>query len=342
MLPPAITSEGQATHDNQRLANLEPKAITLESIEAPVDSASGVSITQITYSGWPDSYLLSNGIVEAIVVPAIGRVMQLRFIGDSAGTFWENHELHGELHRSASSEWLNFGGEKCWPAPQSTWQLHQDRAWPPPSGFDPAPMQAIVTEDALELSSAIDPGWGIQIVRRIELTASQPVLRIQTEDRKLHGPPVEVAIWTIAQMREPERVCMLLDLKSKLVGSYVHLLAAEPAELRIQGTVLSIGRHRRTFTKIGADGSSLAWIGPTCVVRIDVEPMPGKYPDGGCLTEIYTNPDPLAYVELETLSSLTTMSIGDRIPHIATYTVTHRSTRELLDEAQRAFSRGSK
>jgi hypothetical protein len=296
-----------------------------------------MTIAQITYRGWPESYLLYNGMIEAIVVPAIGRVMQLRLAGDAAGTFWENHALDGKVHHIATDEWLNFGGDKCWPAPQSSWQKHQARAWPPPSGFDSAPMRAVVTGNALELISAIDSGWGIQVLRRIELQAGQPILRIQTEYRKLHGLPVMAAIWTITQMREPERVCMLLDPQSKLAGNYVHLLAAEPAELRIQGTVLSFARHRRAYTKIGADGSSLAWIGASCAVRIDVEPMPGTYTDGGCHTEIYTNPDPLPYVELETLGPLTHMSIGDRIQHSATYTVTRRSTRDLLDEAQNAF-----
>jgi len=321
---------------------LGTNSIIPESIQAPVDSATDMSIAQITYRGWPESYLLSNGIVEVIVVPAIGRVMQLRLAGDSAGTLWENHELDGKVHHAATDEWLNYGGDKCWPAPQSTWQQHRDRAWPPPSGFDPATMHAVVAGGALELSSTIDSSWGIQVVRRIELQASQPVLRVQTEYRKLHGSPVKVAIWTITQMQEPERVCMLLDPQSKLAGNYVHLLAPEPAELRIQGTVLSFARHHRAYTKIGSDGSSLAWIGASCAVRIDVDPMPGNYTDGGCHTEIYTNPDPLPYVELETLGPLTHMSVGDRIQHSATYTVTRRSTRDLLDEAQNAFLRVSR
>jgi len=321
---------------------LEAKFITHESVDTPKVPAAGLSISQIAYRGWADSYLLSNGSVEVIVVPAIGRIMQLRLAGDSDGTLWENHGLDGNHHPAASDEWINYGGDKCWPAPQSTWQQHQDRAWPPPFGFDPAPMQAVITGNALELTSTVDPAWGIQVVRRIALEASQPVLHIQTKYRKLHGSPVKVAIWTITQMREPERVCMLLDPQSKVAGNYVSLLAAEPAELRIQGLVLSFVRHRRAFTKIGCDGSSLAWIGANSVVRIDVEPMPGIYTDGGCHCEIYTNPDPLPYVELETLGPLSHMSVGDRIQHNATYTVTQRSTRDILDEAQRVFSRTSK
>jgi hypothetical protein len=316
---------------------LDNNSITPHSIEASINSATGGSITRVSYRGWPESYLLSNGIAEALVVPAIGRVMQFRLAGNPVGTFWENQALDGRLDCQPSDEWLNFGGDKCWPAPQSAWPQQQGRAWPPPFAFDGLPMQATVTGGALVLSSPIDSAWGIQAVRHIELGPRQAVLRIRTEYRKLHGPPAEVAIWSITQMQEPERICMLLNPESKLPGGYVRLLEEEPAELEIEGGLLFLARHRRAYTKIGADGASLAWIGTNCVIRIDVQPMPGDYPDGGCLTEIYTNPDPLNYVELETLGPLVSLRAGDRAEHIATYTITPRLTSDPRTEAHNAF-----
>jgi len=56
-----------------------------------------MTIKRIPYHGWPDSLLLSNGTVEAMVVPALGRVMQFRFAGEESGAFWENRELDGHL-----------------------------------------------------------------------------------------------------------------------------------------------------------------------------------------------------------------------------------------------------
>jgi hypothetical protein len=90
--------------------------------------------------------------------------------------------------------------------------------------------------------------------------------------------------------------------------------------------------------KVGTDGSSLAWVGRNCVVRIDAETGPGEYPDGGCVTEVYTNPDPLKYVELETLGPLTTMEVGDRIRQTTTYTVTPRSERDPEAEARKSLA----
>lgn len=299
----------------------------------------GVSVARISYHGWPDCYLIANGSVEAVVVHAIGRVMQLRLKGEAKGAFWENRTLDGQLHDAASSEWMNFGGDKCWPAPQSAWPQHQGRDWPPPVAFDARPVDTVAVERGIVLTSPIDPGYGIQVVRRVELDPAQPVMRIRTEYRKLSGTPVTVGIWTITQMREPERVCIQLPEASMFASGFSRLLEAEPADLKVDGRLLSLRRHARQQVKVGSDGSSMAWLGQNCVVRIDTDIRPGEYPDGGCVTEVYTNPDPLQYVELETLGPLTTMNAGDRIEQTTVYTVMPRSTPDLETDAEKAFRR---
>jgi len=298
----------------------------------------GVYVERIPYHGWPDCYLIANGSLEAAVVPAIGRVMQLRLKGQADGPFWENRALDGQLHDAVSNDWINFGGDKCWPAPQAVWTGQQGRSWPPPPAFDARPVEAVVSERGVVVTSPIDPGFGIQVVRHVELDCEQPIMRIWTEYRKLSGGPVRVGIWTITQLKEPENICILLAAESKFAMGYIRLLAAEPAALKIDGRLLSLGRHARQHVKVGSDGSSLAWVGRNCVVRIDAESGPGDYPDGGCVTEVYTNPDPLKYVELETLGPLTTMNVGDQIRQTTVYTVKPRSTSNPEDEGRGALS----
>jgi len=304
---------------------------------SPAALQTGVSVVRISYHGWSDCYLIANGSVEVVIVPAIGRVMQLRLQGDADGAFWENRTLDGLLHDAALCDWTNFGGDKCWPAPQACWIEHQGQEWPPPVAFDARPVKAVVGERGVMLTSPIDPGFGIQVVRHVELDAGKPIMRIATEFRKLLGSAVRVGMWTVTQMREPERVCIRLQAASKFASGYVRLLEADPADLKVNGRLLSLGRHVRQQVKVGTDGSSLAWLGRNCVVRIDTEIRPGEYPDGGCVTEVYTNPDPLQYVELETLGPLTTMNPGDRIEQTTVYTVTRRSTTDLEAETRNAF-----
>jgi len=280
--------------------------------------------------------------MEAMVVPAIGRIMQLQLAGDAEGALWENRTLDGQLHSSISNqahsgEWMNFGGDKCWPAPQSNWRLQQGRDWPPPAGFDSRPMDADVTPCGVVLSSPVDSAYGVQVVRHVELDAVSPVLRIRTEFRKVSGSPVRVGVWSITQMQEPERVFLLLNEESRFANRYVRLLEAEPAGLEIDGRLLSFARDPRKLTKLGSDGSSLAWVGPTCVVRIDAQQGPGEYPDRGCAIEIYTNPDPQNYVECETLGPLEIIAVGDRIERTTVYTMFPRTMPNPEAEARKVF-----
>ena len=62
------------------------------------------------------------------------------------------------------------------------------------------------------------------------------------------------------------------------------------------------------------------------MLRIDSPRVPETdYPDSGSSAEVYTNPNPLQYVELEMLGPLHTMKVGDKIERRNTYTLFHRT-----------------
>jgi putative NADH-flavin reductase len=57
-------------------------------------------------------------------------------------------------------------------------------------------------------------------------------------------------------------------------------------------------------------------------VRIDSPRVPkASYPDNNSSAEIYTNLDPKAYVELEFLSPLKTLRVGQKMDLTTTYTL---------------------
>ena len=70
---------------------------------------------ETNYHGWHEAWRCQNDQVEVLVVPEIGRIMQFRFM-DDAGSFWENGALAGHRTDRTSKTWLNFGGDKPWPA----------------------------------------------------------------------------------------------------------------------------------------------------------------------------------------------------------------------------------
>jgi hypothetical protein len=296
-----------------------------------------LTITRVNYHGWPDSYLIRNGVVEAVVVPAIGRVMQFRWAGEEQGVFWVNRVLDGKLPDPKSNDWANFGGEKSWPAPQADWEKVTGRAWPPPAAFDSLPMETKVGRDEITLASKVDSRYGMQIVRRIRLDPALPHMAITTEYHKVSGDPIGVGIWVVAQVRDPQRVYALLSAKSQPAGAFEQLMGAAPKELKIKGQLLSLERDSQECSKIGMDGSSLLWMDGDSVLRMDAADAPGEDPRGGGRIEVYTNPDPLPYVELETAGALTSLRAGDRLERTNTYTLMRRSTPDAAAEAAKAF-----
>jgi hypothetical protein len=303
-----------------------------------VCAASRMTIQRIVYRGWQDCLLLSNGMVEAIVVPTVGRVMQFRFTGDELGPFWENEELCGCVgDPSAGNEWLNFGGDKTWPSPQGDWEKQTGRAWPPPDAFDSFPYQASVESDGVLLTSEVDGHYGIRAVRRVRLAPQAQQLQITTEFQKLSGAPVHVGVWVITQLREPEWVFALLPETTSFAKGYVQQMGPEPKDARRDGQLLSLKRDPREAVKIGTEAASLLWMDEHIALRICAEDSAGEYPNGGSRTEIYTNPDPLRYVELETEGPVVTLNAGERTTRTNAYTLYPRSTPDCLLDARHLF-----
>jgi len=312
-------------------------------LENPGAVALRTSVKRTNYRQWPDSLILSNGQVEAVVVPAVGRVMQLRFAGEDDGPFWENAGLFGKSPNPASSTWGNFGGDKTWPAPQSDWPKLTPRAWPPPQAFDSMPVKAEVKEikeEAIGLISPVDPHYGIRTRRLIKLDAKRPVMTITTTYEKIEGQPVTVAVWTITQLKDPLGVFVPLPKNPIFAEGYGKQSKDLPTDLKREGQLLSLTRSAKLSTKIGTDANALVWVGEKHVLRIDSPRVANAtYPDQGSSAEVYTNPDPLKYVELEMLGPLSQMKTGDRIERANTYTLSRRRDKNAAEEGRKIVSR---
>ena len=284
-----------------------------------------ITIQKQSYRGWNDALVMSNGLVEAVIVPSIGRVMQFRFVGESEGVFWENAALAGKPVNPTSNDWGNFGGDKSWPAPQSEWPKITPRAWPPPVAFDSMPCTAEIKGNTVELTTPIDPHYGIRVVRTLTLDARRPAMHIKNVYEKVEGEPRKVSIWVITQLPEPVMVYVPLPTNSINANGYVLQSKTAPPSLKREANLLSLTRDKTTAYKIGTDASTMLWMGEKFAVRIDSPRQPNaEHPDSGSSAEVYTNADPLAYVELETLGPLREMKKGDRIERTNRYTLSHR------------------
>ena len=294
-----------------------------------------ILVSKTNYQGWENSWVLSNGQVEAIVVPAVGRVMQFRF-KSGEDTFWEDDQMLGKATNPTSLEWDNFGGDKTWPAPQSEWEKITGRSWPPPATFDSIPVETSVNSRGVTLIYPIDPFYGVQIYRQIILEPQKPVMKITTTYRKVMGKPQNIAVWIVTQFRDPVGVYAAVPKPSIFPEGYNKQSENLPANLKVDNSILSLTRDRNKSHKIGSDASSLLWVGKTVAVLMDSPRVPGaSYPDNNSSAEIYTNLDPKAYIELEFLSPLKTLQIGEKMDLTTTYTLIPRTTENAEQEARK-------
>jgi hypothetical protein len=291
------------------------------------------------YHGWTDAIVLSNGRVEAVIVPAIGRVMQFRLAGADDGPFWENRALDGKAPDPAAKEWVNFGGDKTWPSPQADWPRITPRAWPPPVAFDSMPVEAKQDGFIVTLVSAVDPDYGIRTRREIQLDLDLPVMTITTTYQKVSGQPLKTGVWVITQLKDPVLACASLPDFESFREGYNRQSEELPAGFKIDHGLVLMTRDPKAAHKIGTDAGALFWVGTDSVLRIESpRRVFGDYPDEGCSAEIYTNPDPLPYVELEMLGPVRKMIVGNKITRRSTYTLVPRVEADPDLEVRRLLS----
>lgn len=298
------------------------------------------TVITTNYHGWADSYLITNGVAEVVVVPAIGRVMQFSFTGEE-GVFWENTNLFGAELTGAETNWVNFGGDKSWPAPESDWPKFTKRdEWKPPAAFDGLPMITKVEYGDVYLISQVDPAYGIRVRRRVHLHPHKPVLYVQTTFERVAGDPAKISVWTVTQFKDPQMLFLPAPHSSMFTNGYTLINPDPPPGLTNDQGLLWFARDPKSAHKIGSDADAVLWVGEKLACRVESPRIrKAEYPDHGSSLEIYTNPDPLKYIELETLGPLKALSVGQSITRANIYTLYHRAERTAEGEARKIMQR---
>lgn len=163
----------------------------------------GVSVRKDKAAGW-DGYVLDNGLARVSVAPAVGgRIIQYEVGGHEF--FWVNKDLAGRAPAAdglgPGGAWLNYGGEKLWPAPQGKGGPDE---WPgPPDGvLDGSPHEAEIAGPgaALRLTSRDDARSGIRFSRLVRLAPAGTRVTIDANMKNISARPRRWAIWSVAQL----------------------------------------------------------------------------------------------------------------------------------------------
>lgn len=284
-----------------------------------------------------DAYRLSDGKSEAIVVPALGRVMCYGLVG-GANLSWNSVPAPAK-----PGEWRNWGGDKSWPAPQNRWPLSIGRDWPPHPSWDAEPHRAaVLPNNRLRLTSGVWPRFGCRVIREFRFEPNGDFVVAQTYE-KLSGPPVELAIWNITQVATPDAIFTSANPQSAYNGGFHWLTKPEksPDVRFVRPDLLRIRSQGAGTSKIGSDAplasvvvvkDGLAW------TQKAARPV-GNYPDGaqgsGFPIEIFDlgGTGSGHYMETELLSPLRLFTAGSRWTHSVKWSL-HALNHKAIDSPE--------
>jgi hypothetical protein len=307
-----------------------------------------VTVLHVNFHGW-DAIVLRNRVAEVTVVPAIGRIMQFKFLSANnqnaapQGVFWNNPAIGPQLTPDVEG-WINYGGDKSWPAPQSNWPKTNGKTWPPPKTFDALPYAVSIQGDQVELLSSVDPNYGIRVRRTISVDPQDPALTIKTTFEKIEGAPVSVSVWSIAQLAMPEKAFILLPPQSAFLHGYVNMLPPPPKGIKSDHRLLAMKPDQKQNIMIGSDGDTLLWVSTNSDLLMEnktaVLPASGiQWPDHGVHSKIYTSATgELKYMELELFTPLSLLKPGGIASMASRYTLLRRTESDVTREAKKIFA----
>jgi hypothetical protein len=279
-----------------------------------------VSITAENYRGWPRTYRLSNGLIEARVVTAIGpRIVDLRAAGGPNLFYLRDAEAGG----TGEEEWKFRGGWRLWVSPERRETTY---------ALDNASCEATVENGAtLRVTAPPQPAAGIRKEVEIALAPGERRLRLTSHARNIGDRPLRYALWSLSALRPGGRAFAPLDVgpltafdavRKLLLWSYAEI--ADP-RYRLGDHLVEIDHskvaappagqtdRRDDESKIGVD-SAQGWAAYLLDGTLYLERFPhdgsGDYPDGGATVEIYSSAE---FLELENLGPLTTIAPGEEI-----------------------------
>ena len=109
----------------------------------------------------------------------------------------------GKTSKSDLGSWINWGGDKTWPAPQG-WSGPNEWPGPPDPVLDGGPFSATWSVDdtdaSVETCSPDDPRTGLRICRRVEVTPGISGYRLTSTFTNTGDREVRWAIWQVVQL----------------------------------------------------------------------------------------------------------------------------------------------
>lgn len=161
-------------------------------------------VEQLAFSEWKKCYRLTNGRVDAVIVPAVGRMMSFR-LTEGENVLSINPANAGRVPPLTLDRLTHFGGLYTWLAPQAHW-VHPERGVPasaiPDPAIDVGPYDVTHVGPAeLTMTSPVSKTLGLQAVKTFRLLKDQPRLEFTVTLRNVAATPARWAVWNLTAVR---------------------------------------------------------------------------------------------------------------------------------------------
>ncbi|MBZ5626323.1 MAG: hypothetical protein LAQ69_47710 [Acidobacteriia bacterium] len=284
-----------------------------------------VSIEKTNFHGWPNSYRIANGEVEATVTSDVGpRIMSYGFVGGQ--NFFK--EFTGQLGHSGEAAWQPRGGHRLWFAPEDPVKTYAP---------DNAPVRIDVKDGVLEASAPVEPLTRLEKQLVVTMAGSGTGVEVIHRIRNAGGEPFELAPWALTMMAQggvgihgfPPRGThpeMLAPSNPLVMWAFTNLSDGRWTLLE-KYLVLRQNPSNSRPQKLGSFNPDTwgAYLlnGELFLKRVQAEGVSAAYPDLGCSFETFTNAD---FLELETLGPLRVLKPGETATHTERWSA-HRDVR---------------
>jgi hypothetical protein len=281
--------------------------------------SAAVKIEKTNYQGWPNSYRITNGEVEAIVTGDVGpRIMRYGFVGGQ--NFFK--EFTEQLGKSGEAAWQLRGGHRLWIAPED-----RVKTYAPDNG----PVRITVKGDVLEAVEPVEPLTGLEKQIVVKMAPSGTAIEVVHQIRNAGKEPYDLALWAPTMMAQggvgihgfPPRGThpeVLAPTNPLVMWAFTNLADSRWRLLR-KYLVLRQDPKNAVPQKLGTFNRDTwgAYLlnGELFVKRFQAAGAPASYPDYGCSFETFTNAD---FLELETLGPLLKLKPGETAAHIERWT----------------------
>jgi len=312
-----------------------PVACLLCLLAGAAGAQKGVTTMKTEYGGWPNCYRMTNGTIEIVATSDVGpRIIRLGFVG-GPNVFGE---FADQVGKTGGDEWRIYGGHRLWHAPEG-----QPRSyWP-----DNTPVQAEVQGNTLTLTQPTEPSTRVQKTIVLTMDADRNRVTVVHRLKNENLWPIQTAAWALSMMATkglaivpapPFRPHTESLLPARPLVQWTYTDMADPRwRWGTRYITLRQDPQGKGPQKLGI-GNRENWLayslGDNLFVKTFTYQAGAEYPDFGCSSEIFTNPEML---ELETLGPLTMLEPGGALEYTEQWflfrPVTVENTDASIDQA---------